>query len=161
MARTPYDVLYRIAREHRPIPSGTRCARCGLAYGSGLRECPTLRDIKRELACRGDIDTPPRETGRALCAGSSRWQVDTHSDRRDWNRAVGLCRKCPLLITCRRAAERAIADRAAPKSLIMGGLLFDSRGNIVPEDDFADFDRRRNGLAKRQRVRRSKHHEAA
>lgn len=157
LTKTPYDVLYRLAREHHPNSAGTRCARCGLVYGIGSRECPTLRGVRRELACRGDLRDPHAETGRALCAGSNKWQVDTHSDHRDWQRAVTLCRRCPVLATCRRTVDDAISTGDVPKSLIVGAMLFDSRGHIVPEDTFVMFDRRRNGVARRTRVRQSKH----
>ncbi|MEU6562561.1 hypothetical protein [Nocardia nova] len=160
LTKAPYDVLYRLVREHRPNSAGTRCTRCGLAYGNGRRECPTLRNVYRELAGRGDLRDRQRQQGRAICAGSNQWQVDTHSDRTDWKRAIDLCRQCPMLATCRNNADKEINAGTPPRSLIMGGLLFDSRGNVIPEKDFALFDRRRNGLTRRTRVRKSRIHEA-
>ncbi|WP_225730982.1 MULTISPECIES: hypothetical protein [unclassified Nocardia] len=156
LTKTTADVLYRLAKDHRPVEPGRhRCRRCAVPYLGGRLECPTLRAVRRELASRGWLPTRA-EAGRAICAGSTLWQVDGHG-RHDWQRAVDGCHACPLLRSCRSQLAAAQERGDNPRLLIVAGHVFNSNGEIVAPDDLAGYEQRRCGTVARVRGRGRAH----
>ncbi|MBC7299792.1 hypothetical protein [Nocardia salmonicida] len=160
LSRLSMAELRKLAFEHRPDAHGHRCRRCGLAYGprSGRRkECPTLREIRRELGIRSlsVTVTAAAAQGVAVCKGQAElWTVDRNCVA-EWELAVAACNACPMLAACRKTLDQQIADGQAPPSMIVAGKLLDAAGEVV--DDFQAHGRRRNAFAGRLTERTSKY----
>lgn len=136
--------LLRLAGQHRPARGGHRCARCGLSYTGGCAECPTLRAVRGELEARGFVPMTGRP-GRGLCAGKGRlWEIEGNGPT-EWKRAIDTCYGCPLFAACHRAMNTAMQRGEPPASLIMGGIAFDSNGNVIPTTQLDAYSQRRAG----------------
>lgn len=146
--------LRRLAGEHRPDAQGSRCIRCGLAYlpASGTkpsRQCPTLREIQREMGIRSRTTTVPPGVARgtAVCTGRSElWKAD-RNNADEWAVAVAACQACPVLMSCRRTLDEQLATGSAPVSMIVAGKLLNAAGEVV--DDLRKHARQRNAYAGR------------